>query len=386
MRLLYVSSLGGGLDTNVRVLAPALVKQGHQVSVLYIHLPGDSMPRSQTTNEGYTVHHVTTGRLHYYLHRATVGQSSLPRVMRAYENARTLEHVVADIRRREGLDLVEVPEGLATPWLKNGVPRVVRLHSLGWTWRAMLNEPAPLSYSIERRMEGYALRRAAGLSSPCVMLADYVDAQCGLDRRHIEIIQYPIDTAQFAPGPERAEPPLIFFVGRVERRKGAATLLRAIPSILAAYPDCQFIFAGKVNDDVREELAAVQSPRVQFLGPRPRDELIGYYQRAAVFVAPSLWDNSPNTVYEAMSCGVPVVASRVGGIPELVDDGVTGLLVPPGDSQALGDALCGLLGNRARREQMGRHGREKAVAQFAVDKIAARTLDFYRRITTRTSS
>jgi glycosyltransferase involved in cell wall biosynthesis len=381
MNLLYLSSLGGGLDTNVRVLSPALVERGHRVSVLYLHAPGAAMPRPNNGIEGCAVYHATTGGLHYYVHRALLRKASLPRLVRTFENTRTLEQVIAGVRDREGLDLVELPEGLATPMLKNNVPRVLRLHSLGWAWRKMLNEPAGIAYSIERLLEGSAMRRTAGISSPSVMLAELVDRECGLGGRQIEIIPYPIDTAQFAPASERAEPPLILYVGRVERRKGAATLLRAIPRVQSAYPNCQFVFAGQVNNDVKAEIAAVQSSRVQFLGPRPRDELVGYYQRAAIFAAPSLWDNSPNTVYEAMSCGSPVVASRVGGIPELVDDGVTGLLVPPGDSHSLADAICSLLANRERREQMGRRGREKAVDQFAIDKIVSRTLDFYRRVT-----
>jgi starch synthase len=118
-------------------------------------------------------------------------------------------------------------------------------------------------------------------------------------------------------------------------------------------------------------------PPVKFLGVKPRGELVELYQQASVVAVPSVWDNSPNVIYEAMACGTPVVASRVGGIPELVDDGVTGLLVPPGDADALADAIVALLGDPARRAQMGEHARERAVEEYSVDKIVTRTVGFY---------
>jgi glycosyltransferase involved in cell wall biosynthesis len=377
MHIFYLSSLGGGLDTNVRVLAPALVRAGHRVSILYIHFPGETFSNAADGIEGCRVYHAGVGDWHYYARRATFGRSSLPLVVRAYEYARTLADQVAAIHNHEYLDLIELPEISIIPRLMDNIPFIVRLHSAAWMWRKMLHEPAGLSDSLEIRMEGNALRRARAISSPSAALADYVRQTCRLDARPIEIIPYPIDTAQFAPNTERAKPPFILFVGRVEKRKGADALMRAIPLVRAKHPDCEFAFAGRVSDDLQEQVATMPAC-VHFLGVQPREELVQWYQRASVFVAPSLWDNSPNTVYEAMACGTPVVASRVGGIPELVDDGVTGLLVPPGDADALADAIVALLGDPARRAQMGRRGREKAVAEYGVEKIVGQTLAFYQ--------
>jgi starch synthase len=81
-----------------------------------------------------------------------------------------------------------------------------------------------------------------------------------------------------------------------------------------------------------------------------------------------------------MACGTPVVASRVGGTPELVDDGATGILVPPRDAKALADAILGLLSDPAGAEQLGRCAREKAIANWSVEKILTRTLMFYERV------
>ena len=376
MRLLYLSAPGGGLDTNVRVLGPGLVRFGHHVSILYIHYPGEALSNPVNEIDGCRVYHATIGNWHYYLHRATLKLTDLPRLVRAFEYTLALARTIEAIHKRDGFDLVELPEVFITRNFLGRVPYVIRLHSSAWTWRRMLQEPSGLSDLIEIWMERHTLCRANGISSPSVRLAEYICAECGVGSRQIHIIPYPVDVSLFAPTRERA--PLVLFVGRVEKRKGAHVLMRAIPKIWMQHPECEFVFIGSICDDVKAE-AAVMSPRVRFLGPREHAELVRWYQQASVFVAPSLWDNSPNTIYEAMACGTTVVASCVGGVPELVDDGVTGLLVPPGDSAALAEAILALLDDPALRERMGQHAREKAVAEYSVDKILAKTLDFYQR-------
>jgi glycosyltransferase involved in cell wall biosynthesis len=384
MNLLYLSSPGGGLDTNVRVLGSALANAGHQVSVLYIHLPGASAPPIDGI-AGCQVYHATIGNWHYYAQRATLGLTNLPRIVREFENALTLARVVSAINQREGLDLIELSEVFATPGLMGGVPYVIRLHSAAWTWRKMEQVPSSLSDSLEMRLEGYALRRASSISSPCAMLASYIRTTCRLGSRPIEIIPYPVDTRRFAPSAENSRLPLVLFVGRVEKRKGADVLMQAMPRVWEKYPECEFVFAGRVCDDCKADAAAMP-PRTKFLGMQPHGELIAWYQRAAIFAAPALWDNSPNTIYEAMACGTSVIASRVGGIPELVDEGVTGLLVPPSSPGELAEAIITLLGNDQKRERMGRRAREKVVEQYSLPRIMGRTLDFYGSVLHRRTS
>ena len=377
MKLLYLSSLGGGLDTCVRVLGPALANAGHQVSVLYIHLPGAPAPAVDDI-DGCQVYHATAGNWHYYFHRATMGKTSLPRVVRAWEWAMALARIVGEINRKERTDIIELPEGFVSPRMLSGVPYIVRLHSAAWTWRRMLNEPTSIADSLEIWMEKYTLDRARGISSPCVFLANYIRQTCKVDSP-IETIPYPIDTLRFTPSEQKDNPPMILFVGRVEKRKGADVLMHAMLRVWAKHPACEFVFAGRINDDCKDQVAAM-TPRVKFLGVLSHNELVTWYQRAAIFVAPSLWDNSPNTIYEAMACGTPVIATRVGGIPELVDEGVTGLLVPPSDPDELAEAIIALLGNDQRRERMGQRARAKAVEQYSLQKILERTLAFYRSV------
>jgi len=114
-----------------------------------------------------------------------------------------------------------------------------------------------------------------------------------------------------------------------------------------------------------------------FLAP---EDVPRHYAAADVFVAPTLADNLPYTVLEAMACGVAVVASRIGGVPEEVDDGVTGLLVPPGDADALGEALVRLLADPDRRARMGAAGRARVEALFALPAFIERHEALYRDV------
>lgn len=407
MNLLYVSVPGGGLDTNIRVLAPALARVGHSISVLYVHYPGAGATAPIPEIKDCRVYHATTRSWHYYFDRITLGISSLPLPVRSLEYARAIRDAVVSISARSPLDLIELPEIFIPAHLLGAIPYVTRLHASAWLCRQMAGERAFGTDRVEKRWEGDTLRRARGISSPCHFTAELVRSECHIGSRRIEIIPYPVDLGQFAPGTRSVNPPVILFVGRVEIPKGADVLLRAIPLVHKRFPDCEFVFVGKVSDDLsslvcetgegRKEsrVTAINSSRgparvdlqagagpgaVKFLGVLPNADLAAWYQRASIFVAPSIWDNSPNTIYEAMACGTPVIASRVGGIPELVADGETGLLVPPGDETALADALVALLGDAPRRERMGEKARARSVAHYSVDKILNQTLSFYERI------
>ncbi len=243
----------------------------------------------------------------------------------------------------------------------------------------MYGEESAWTDAVEANLEGLALRSAHGISSPSREVAEYIRSACRLGSRQIESIPYPIDTSLFVPGTARANPPVVLFVGRVETRKGADFLLQAMPRVWERHSDCQLVLAGRVSDELQDQVERADA-RVCFLGPLAREELIPWYQRASIFVAPSLWDNSPNTIYEAMACGTPVVASRVGGIPELVDDGITGALVPPRDPNMLAHAIVELLSDLESSDKMGRCGRDKVLMNFSVGKILEKTLAFYERV------
>ncbi len=377
MHILYLSSPGGGLETNVRVLAPALIKAGHQVSILYLD-SSSQLPRNGQVCDGISIHHATYGNWHYYFDRATFGATGLSLVVRSFEAARALVRKVREIHGRRPIDLIEIPE-VALPGQKLPGPYIVRLHSSAWMWRRMCEEPSPRSDSIEASFERKTLRRAAAITSPSHFVANYIQSVCRVNAPPIEIIPYPIDVDQFRPAAKDYARKSVLFVGRVEKRKGADILLRAVPKVLANRPRCEFLFVGQINEELRD-LVKQAPAAVRFLTSKPRHELVELYQQASVVVVPSRWDNSPNVIYEAMACGTPVIATKVGGIPELVGDGRTGRLVPARVEHALAGAIIELLDDKNARARMGRRSREKAVALWQQEKVAARTIDLYEKV------
>jgi glycosyltransferase involved in cell wall biosynthesis len=198
----------------------------------------------------------------------------------------------------------------------------------------------------------------------------------------------------------------ILFVGRVSPEKGVHVLMRAFRRVLEHHPDAQLDVVGptgaappeyivSLSDDpevrnlsafylrdydelLREETPPAVAGSVKRTGDLPYGELVDRYRQSDIFVFPSVWHEPfgmPNV--EAMACGLPVVATRGGGIPEIVADGETGFLVDRGDPDQLADALIRLLDDPPLRREMGEAGRRRARERFSWERIAADLLSVY---------
>jgi glycosyltransferase involved in cell wall biosynthesis len=161
------------------------------------------------------------------------------------------------------------------------------------------------------------------------------------------------------------DPPLLTTAARLDRPKDQQTLLAALPRVLAAHPDLTVFVIG--DGPMREELERLTrelgvEANVTFAGVRL--DAVELIAASDVFCHPTLYEGFGLAVAEAMALGVPVVASRVAGVVELVADGRTGILVPPENPVALAEALTGLLGDPERRRRLGAEGRQAVVARF----------------------
>jgi len=283
--------------------------------------------------------------------------------------------------------------------LLHGVPHVVTTHSL---------EPHR-PWKAEQLGGGYALsswaERTAVLAADAVvavsrgMARDVLASYPELDPQRVHVVYNGIDAEAYAPvtatdvlerhGVDPATPYAVF-VGRITRQKGLAHLLRAardVPGQLvlcAGAPDTPEI-AAETQALVAELQAA--RPGVVLIGEMlPRADVVQLLSHATAFVCPSVYEPLGIVNLEAMACGTAVVASDVGGIPEVVVDGVTGVLVhydeadPRGFEAALASTLTQVLSDPARAAAMGRAGRERAVADFGWDAIATQTLALYAAV------
>ncbi len=177
-------------------------------------------------------------------------------------------------------------------------------------------------------------------------------------------------------------PPTVLFLGVIKERKGVHDLLRAWPGVLAAVPQARLVLGGVGDTDEARALAgalgiasSVEMPG--WIVGAEKDALLG---RAWAFALPSHYEALPMSILEAQAAGIPVVTTRVGGIPAAVDDGRTGYLLEPRDVAGLERALVELLTNAARRKAMGEAARALAVERFSADVLVPRIDAIWREI------
>ena len=195
----------------------------------------------------------------------------------------------------------------------------------------------------------------------------------------VSVIPNPVEIPAL-PSPLDAAPPGVLFMGVLEERKGVHDLLRAWPAVLEAFPDARLVLAGSGARESVESLAQRLgvSESVEMPGWVSPAECARLLQRAWVFTLPSHFEALPMAVLEAMAAGVPVVATRVGGIPMAVRNGQSGLLFDPLDVEALSAALRRLLGDAGERRAMGAAGRARAVESFSADVVVPRLESLWR--------
>ena len=275
------------------------------------------------------------------------------------------------------------------------VPHVVTMHSLEplRPWKA---EQLGGGYRLSGWCERDAVESAAAVVAVSEgMRADLLDAYPAVDPGRVRVIHNGIDANEYVPDPgtdvlERygvdPDRPSIVFVGRITRQKGVPVLLKAAGDLDM---DAQLVLcAGQADTpELGEEVAGLVDDLhrdrhgvIWLQGMLDRREVIQLLGHATAFVCPSLYEPLGIVNLEAMACGTAVVASKIGGIPEVVADGETGLLVPPDDPYALAEALNELAGDPDRAEAMGRAGRERAIAHFDWTTIAAQTGALYAEI------
>ncbi len=278
-----------------------------------------------------------------------------------------------------------------------GIPHVVTAHSLEplRPWKA---EQLGGGYALSSWAERTAYEAAdAVIAVSGAMRDDILECYPALDPARVHVVHNGIDTALYRPDPgtdaldriglDRSRP-YVLFVGRITRQKGVPHLLRAVRRV---DPAAQVVLCAGAPDtpeidrefrELYEELSRVREGVHWIPQMLPRPEVIQLLTHATVFACPSVYEPLGIVNLEAMACGTAVVASRVGGIPEVVDEGGTGLLVDVDDDfeTGLARALDVVLGDPGTARAMGEAGRERAVTEFGWDAVARRTAGLYEEI------
>lgn len=383
----------GGIGRYVHQLARAIAALGHQVHVLTKARDQDAVD----LEDGVWVHRIAPKPIPRSREAAN---ASIPRHI--WEYSATMLEVVRSIALERRVDAVFAPiwdcEGIAF-LLDRRWPLVTSLHTSLATYietHAHVQDDTSFMDTFARPMlalERQLLERSTGVLANSHAIVEQIEESYGLafDRRRVGFVPHGLEdwsTSELsfpAPLPEGAI--RLLFVGRLEERKGIDVLLEVLPDLLMSHDR---LFVDIVGNDslpsgsgptYRQLFEAAHADqtyasRVRFHGEVDEAELQGFYAACDLFVAPSRFESFGLILLEAMIFSRAVVACRAGGMTEVVEDGVTGLLAEPGDASSLARAVAALLDSRDARDRMGRAGRERYEARFTPSHMADGVLGF----------
>ena len=283
----------------------------------------------------------------------------------------TLIRELVSTIRREKIDLIHSHEFLMNTYgavasILSGVPQLATVHGRQY-----------YGDRLRRRAMYRALSRRSCLVAVCEATKEYLVQRVGVAPRRVRVVHNGVNVEEVGRGEDSRmgsgasqRVQTICTVGRLSRVKNHSDLLVAVRELINKWPDLQLLVVG------RGRLEGVLKQQVMELGLAQNVCFAGHLEnlrevwpRVDVFVLPSLSEGLPLSLLEAMAAGVPVVATRVGGVGEAIEDGKTGLLVPPGDRQALAEGIMKLLDDRTLARQMGKSAQETVVRRFSLTQM-----------------
>jgi glycosyltransferase involved in cell wall biosynthesis len=411
--------VGGGSKASMRIICPTywypkhatdtqatyvhdinrhLALRGHQVTVV---TPGNATMPAVEQFDGVEVRRfpmelpadLTYGRV-AQSRINLVGKFARIAVMAHYMEAQYRATLVA--AREQGADVIHahwaIPTGPAAVQAarKLRLPCVITMHGGDVYVNPEQGYDFPTRWYVRPPLR-WTLRHAAALTAITEDCRQHA-LRAGAPAESVHLVFNGTDLRRFspAPGPKPVHPEygpqMVFACRQLFPRKGIRFLVEATAKLMPRFPDLRLVVAGDGFE--RPELIQLAeslgiASRVTFLGWVPNSELPPYYRAAAISVIPSLEEGFGIPAAEAMGCETPVVASDAGGLPEVVEDGVTGLIVPRGDSNALAEAMGSLLADPARRAAMGRAGRERSLRLFDWDRTAEQFEQIYTDVMAR---
>jgi glycosyltransferase involved in cell wall biosynthesis len=358
----------GGIGTVTQVLGRALAARGHVVTVVgFYRVRRDSVE----DNLGVTVIRLACARV---------------RGARAVLNGRRLRQTLQSIDRRRRIDVIEGSElSLALLPRTTTALKAIRMHGGHHFFYVTLgHRPRPWRSWLEAR----SFARADALCAVSQFVAEKTRELLCLGARPIEILPNPVETDLFDVKPDVPEEPgRLMFVGTVCEKKGIRQLIQAMPKILREVPHARLWIAGRDWKDpagrsftrqLQESMPPEVAEHVEFLGAVPHSELPPLMARASVCVYPSHMEAMGLTLAEALAMGKAMVASRTGPGPELVEDGITGVLCDPHDPESIASKVVLLLRNPELRRQLGVSARRRALERFSISALVRRNEEFYQ--------
>jgi glycosyltransferase involved in cell wall biosynthesis len=303
---------------------------------------------------------------------------SEPDVVQACEfGSEAFWYALGTARRAKLVTRLATPTFVVAELTRHAKPEVVRNRALGW-------------------LEHVQTARSDAIISPTDALADVVCRRWRMPRGGVTTMRTGVDFAQrYASAAHELPAELenrefVLYFGRLEERKGVHILAQALPAVLHAHPNLHVVFAGnnyltykgQPMERYVQQCNAAYLDRLHFFSRLPQNELHTFLARALFVVLPSLWEALANATLESQDMGKAVVATHGCGFGEVVQDGRTGVLVPPGNVMALRDAILRLLGDRDLLKAMSSAAHVRG-ADFHMERVTPQLVDFYQSLFAR---
>jgi glycogen(starch) synthase len=361
---------GGGVEVVVDQLSRGMADRGHQIHVLTLNTRGGER-REERGN-------LTISRVPALDLTGIVG-------VQFAISVHTIPALISELRTFKP-DLIHVhnlffrnSEAAALVARFSSTPVLLTMHlgDMGGGFSAV----KALTTLYEKTVGRCIVRSADRITGVSAAVASHAGS-LGASSSQVQVIPNGVDTSLFFPAEQVPEIPIVLAVGRLVPNKGMDTLVKSVPGVLRSVPNVRFVIAGDgpTNSSLRklvESLGVEDS--VEFLGHR--SDVPDLLRGATVFSRPSTLEGMPLTVLEAMATGLPVVATPVGGTPELIVDGQNGYLTPVGDSAELADAIAMVLSDPDGAARMGLRNLETVRSEYTWQRVIERTEALYFEMT-----
>ena len=366
----YPPAPHGGIGSFIQTLGRELVRRGHRVSAVGMYGYGPHLEGEENDCGVRVIRVPSRGRP----------------LLRILPNHLRQRGAFLELHRQTPIDIIEGSElafsraGLGLPGLK-----LLRMHG------------GPAFFGIrdsrQLRAERWSFRIADEICAVSQAVADGTRRILRLGERHVEVIPNPVNVEEFFPPTDDSEEEgLLVFTGTVIERKGIRQLIEAMPAIVAEVPSAHLeVYGGEatpepaiplakvLNDSLPPEIAG----RVTWKGRVSRSALPDALRRASVCVYPSHMEAMPIGWLEGLATGKAVVASKTGPGPEIIDDGVTGLLCDPADPKSIAEKVIRLLKDRDERRRLGAAARKLCVERYSLPALVERNIEYYQRLVSK---
>jgi glycosyltransferase involved in cell wall biosynthesis len=379
----YPPNLIGGVGIYTLEMSCLLAREGHNVFVI-------------TSAEEFECEYVDKGVRVFRVKPVKFKifeplRDKIPGFLGRLEYSYAVSKKIAEVAKKFHIDIVESCEArMEGFWyfLLHRRPRlVIKLHTPESIVFKLNNIRQTLDIKFINILEDWWIERADKIVGLTDSIIDLSVNFFKIRKRCIPKVPNPIGIDFFKPlNKESTQDPgnVILYVGRLEFRKGVHILVKAIPLVLKEIPDAKFIFIGSDCGMKPYILSKTKEFNCQnnvvLIDEVFRENLLGYYMNAGVCVIPSLWENHPYVCLEALACGRPVIASRVGGLAEIIENNENGILVQPGSFKNLASQITELLRNKELQRKLSANARGFMETNYNAKKVAEKTINIYKEL------